>query len=208
MAIVVCTVLMCVPGPAHAATLAAFDGPGVSVNIESVYPAYVVRSGDTLTGIARKYDLPWQGVWCANYKVIGSDPDILRIGELLVMKSASCSAYQGYANASNTIAASEYNTTGTPQHIAWVLLASYGGNRPVQYACLNYIIMAESSWRVEAENASGAYGIPQALPGYKMGPGWEYSAYVQLHWMVKEYIPAVYGTPCHAWSFHLAHGYY
>ena len=34
-----------------------------------------------------------------------------------------------------------------------------------EYSCLNNIWTRESGWRWNAENASGAYGIPQALPG-------------------------------------------
>jgi len=59
----------------------------------------------------------------------------------------------------------------------------------------------ESSWNVHAENpSSGAYGIPQALPGDKMGPGWQNSAAVQIRWGLR-YIAERYSTPCGAWSF-------
>jgi hypothetical protein len=72
--------------------------------------------------------------------------------------------------------------------------------------------MTESSWDVDAYNPSGAYGIPQALPGDKMagwwGSDWESSPYVQLFWMIKEYIPGKYGTPCDAWAYHEIHGNY
>jgi hypothetical protein len=105
--------------------------------------------------------------------------------------------------------ASSEPLSNTPQQIAWNLLNPVG--RSAQFSCLNDIINAESSWRVTAENPSGAYGIPQALPGSKMsvaGPDWETSAYTQLFWMIRIYIPGSYGTPCSAWAFHLAHGWY
>lgn len=87
-----------------------------------------------------------------------------------------------------------------------MLAAAGWGN---QWTCLNSIISRESGWAVTAENPnSGAYGLPQALPGSKMGPGWQDSAYAQLHWMIDEYIPSAYGTPCGAWGFWEAHGWY
>ena len=43
----------------------------------------------------------------------------------------------------------------------------------------------ESGWSKTAANSSGAYGIPQALPGSKMssaGPNWRYNAHTQIRW--------------------------
>jgi hypothetical protein len=80
-----------------------------------------------------------------------------------------------------------------------------------QWTALNNIVMAESGWSTTAENpSSGAYGIPQALPGSKMassGPNWETSANTQIAWML-QYIQQRYGTPVAAWAFHLANGWY
>lgn len=57
----------------------------------------------------------------------------------------------------------------------------------------------ESGWRWWAGNPSGAYGIPQALPGSKMGPGWHDDAIVQINWGLG-YIADVYGNPSKAWA--------
>ena len=66
----------------------------------------------------------------------------------------------------------------------------------------------ESGWYVYADNPnSDAYGIPQALPGSKMGPGWQHSAFVQIRWGLG-YISGRYGSPCAARSYRLANGYY
>ena len=52
-----------------------------------------------------------------------------------------------------------------------------------------WIINHESSWRVDATNpSSGAYGLPQALPGSKMasaGADWQTNYQTQLKWFVK-----------------------
>jgi len=204
---------MFLPGPAHAQTLKAFNIGTPVVTVVKTEPVVIVKSGDTLSALAGQYNLSWQGIYCTNRKVIGPDPDVLRVGEQLVMKSSSCNAYSGYGNTAATITTAEYNTAGTPQQIAWHLLASYGGNRPAEYACLNHIIMHESSWNVHAYNPSGAYGIPQALPGSKMsvaGPDWQDSAYTQLKWMIDYYIPGIakYKTPCGTWAMWQIQGWY
>jgi len=80
-----------------------------------------------------------------------------------------------------------------------------------QFRYLNLLWSRESSWRVRAYNAySGAYGIPQAVPGSKMsaaGPDWETSARTQIRWGL-EYISERYGSPRRAWDHELATGWY
>jgi hypothetical protein len=69
----------------------------------------------------------------------------------------------------------------------------------------------ESGWNEHAANpGSGAYGIPQALPGSKMssaGPDWRNNAMTQITWGLG-YVASRYGNPCHAWSFWQAHHWY
>lgn len=100
--------------------------------------------------------------------------------------------------------------SGSPQAIAMAILKARGWGS--QYGCLAAIIGHESGWDITATNpGTGAYGLPQALPGSKMstaGAGWQTSATVQLTWMVNYYIAPVYKTPCDAWAFWQGHGYY
>jgi uncharacterized protein YabE (DUF348 family) len=96
---------------------------------------------------------------------------------------------------------------GTSKAIARQLLANRGWG-DAQYNCLVTLWDHESGWRVHAANPSGAYGIPQALPGYKMssaGPDWQNSATTQIKWGLG-YIASRYGTPCGAWSSWQANG--
>ncbi|RKS76846.1 hypothetical protein BZB76_2212 [Actinomadura pelletieri DSM 43383] len=69
----------------------------------------------------------------------------------------------------------------------------------------------ESGWNERAENpSSGAYGIPQALPGTKMasaGADWRTSSPTQIAWGLG-YIKARYKTPCGAWAFWQSHNWY
>ena len=75
-----------------------------------------------------------------------------------------------------------------------------------QFSCLVSLWNRESGWRVNAANGSGAYGIPQALPGSKMasaGADWETNPATQISWGLG-YIAARYSTPCGAWNHFLS----
>jgi hypothetical protein len=98
----------------------------------------------------------------------------------------------------------------TAQSIAYNLMASFGFSPTLYFGCLLDLWNRESGWVYDAENASGAYGIPQALPGSKMasaGPDWQTNPATQIEWGLG-YIKQLYGNPCGAWSFEEANGYY
>jgi hypothetical protein len=80
-----------------------------------------------------------------------------------------------------------------------------------QWGCLESLWMKESGWNERAMNtSSGAYGIPQSLPGTKMasaGGDWQTNAATQIEWGLG-YIKARYGTPCGAWGHSQAKGWY
>jgi hypothetical protein len=99
---------------------------------------------------------------------------------------------------------------GDPQQIAQGMLSSFGWSSS-QFSCLQPLWNTESGWSVSASNpSSGAYGIPQALPGSKMasaGPDWQTSAATQIRWGLG-YIKSTYGSPCSAWSHEQAYGWY
>ena len=72
------------------------------------------------------------------------------------------------------------------------------------------LIYHESGCRVDAANASGAYGIPQALPGSKMasaGGDWETNPVTQIKWMIG-YVNGRYGGWSEALNYWYAHGWY
>jgi hypothetical protein len=100
--------------------------------------------------------------------------------------------------------------SGSPQQIALGMLGSYGWSSD-QFSCLVSLWNQESGWNVEAANpTSGAYGIPQALPGSKMasaGPDWQTDATTQIRWGLG-YIKGTYGSPCGAWAHEQAVGWY
>jgi hypothetical protein len=98
-----------------------------------------------------------------------------------------------------------------PKEIARQILKNKFGYGSSQFSCFNNIIMRESMWRINATNpSSGAYGIPQALPGSKMaseGSDWRTNPATQIIWAIK-YMKDRYGSPCSAWSFKSANGWY
>ena len=99
---------------------------------------------------------------------------------------------------------------GTAQSIAYNMMPSFGFDPKSQFGCLDNMWTRESGWRYNAYNASGAYGIPQALPGSKMassGADWQTNPATQINWGLG-YIKSVYGTPCNAWAFWQSNGYY
>ncbi len=99
---------------------------------------------------------------------------------------------------------------GSAQAIAYDMVRARGWGDD-QFSCLVALWNKESGWRVNAYNrSSGAYGIPQALPGSKMGSAgadWETSASTQISWGLG-YIGGRYGTPCGAWGHSQSTGWY
>ena len=108
-----------------------------------------------------------------------------------------------------TVPAAPPPSPGSVKAIAEGLLPSYGFASS-QFSCLDDLWTQESGWNPLAENASGAYGIPQALPGSKMasaGPDWQTNPTTQIKWGLG-YIKSTYGTPCGAWDHEVADGWY
>ncbi|BCB79921.1 hypothetical protein GCM10022251_08870 [Phytohabitans flavus] len=100
----------------------------------------------------------------------------------------------------------------------------YSGNRKVgcavmlnsgfgldQFPCLDKLWTKESGWNHKARNpSSGAFGIPQSLPGSKMasaGSDWETNPATQIEWGLG-YIKGRYGDPCGAWGHSQDVGWY
>lgn len=100
------------------------------------------------------------------------------------------------------------NSAPTGDHKHWLKQA---GIPESWFNGLNSIIQQESGWRVNATNpSSGAYGIPQSLPGSKMasaGSDWRTNPITQLKW-IYSYIKGRYGSLQNALSFRAANGWY
>jgi hypothetical protein len=105
---------------------------------------------------------------------------------------ASCSAYSGN------------------QALACAILPQFGFGID-QMSCLVPLWNKESGWNPKSRNPStGATGIPQALPASKMaiyGQDYLTNPVPQIKWGIS-YTKSRYGSPCAAWSYWQAHGYY
>jgi len=105
----------------------------------------------------------------------------------------------------------DVDSDASPKSIARQLMKRDHGWSGSQFRCYDKIIRGESGWKVHAKNpSSGAYGIPQALPGKKMasaGSDWRNNPATQITWGLG-YVKSRYGTPCSAWSFKRSHGWY
>ncbi|WP_353829088.1 hypothetical protein [Agromyces sp. SYSU T0242] len=124
--------------------------------------------------------------------------------------AAEAAAAEPAAPATPSYPSGPANPSGA-QAIARDLMASMYGWGGDQFGCLVDLWNKESGWNVYAQNPySGAYGIPQALPGSKMGSAgadWATNAATQITWGLG-YIAGRYGTPCGAWSHSVSVGWY
>jgi Transglycosylase SLT domain len=103
------------------------------------------------------------------------------------------------------------NAIADPRSVAKLLMLDYGWGGSTQFSCLDSLWTKESGWNYQAYNpSSGAYGIPQALPGSKMATvasDWRTNPATQIKWGLN-YISQIYGTACSAWAHSQATGWY
>lgn len=96
------------------------------------------------------------------------------------------------------------------QQYAATVCRSYGWSE-TDIECLISLWNKESGWNPYAYNASsGAYGIPQALPGSKMaskGSDYQTNYQTQINWGLS-YISSRYGNPQNAWNHSQSKGWY
>lgn len=141
----------------------------------------------------------------AKTMTVASKPVAVNAAQMLDPSTSSAGSGGGTVSAPPAPA----NPTGAEQ-IGKAMLPSFGFNQTTQWDCLYNLWMHESGWNVYAENASGAYGIPQALPGSKMasaGSDWQTNPATQIKWGLG-YISQIYGTPCGAWSHEETYNFY
>ncbi|MBF9066893.1 aggregation-promoting factor C-terminal-like domain-containing protein [Streptacidiphilus fuscans] len=187
---------------------------------------YTVVAGDWLSRIAESHHVSggWQELYQLNKATLTQGPNLIFPGEHLQLtgtgssssastSSASTSASTGSDASAGSSAqsgssaqpASNASLTGDPQAIAAQIVPAD------QLASFDQIISHESGWNVTATNpSSGAYGLPQALPGDKMasaGADWQTDAATQLRWAL-QYMDSTYGSPNQAWAFWQANNWY
>lgn len=127
--------------------------------------------------------------------------------------STSSSSSSSTTGAGSSSTASSIGTTvpaGEMQQWAHDYLLA-NGYTEADFSATVYIINHESGWRVNATNpGSGAYGLPQALPGSKMasaGADWATNYQTQLKWFWN-YCNSSYGSVQGAYNFWVANHWY
>ena len=109
------------------------------------------------------------------------------------------------------VAASGSQSVASLQDYAHSLVINTYGWSEADFTALVSLWNKESGWSVTAGNSrSGAYGIPQSLPGSKMaseGADWATNGETQIRWGLK-YILNTYGSPSNAWGHFLSHNWY
>ncbi|WP_433240176.1 transglycosylase SLT domain-containing protein [Streptosporangium sp. CA-135522] len=129
-------------------------------------------------------------------------PTLRRTSVLLVTSALAVSTTATAAHASS---ARQGNKA-----IAAPMVSARGWTKS-QFGCLSLLWTRESNWNHRAHNRySGAYGIPQALPGGKMasaGRDWRTNPRTQIKWGLS-YIKTRYGSPCGAWAHFRSRGWY
>jgi hypothetical protein len=136
-------------------------------------------------------------------KAIWSTRTAGRPGARLIVRSAAQAVVQ--SRAGRVL----WQTSMSVKGYAITQLAVHGWSGD-QWSCLQSLWQRESGWNWSAANPSGAYGIPQALPGSKMasaGSDWRTNPATQIRWGLG-YIADRYGSPCGAWGHSESYGWY
>jgi len=142
---------------------------------------------------------------------VAAKPTMANPEQILEAQNSSTSSSSMTTGGTGVATTAPPSNPTTAQATAKAMLASFGFSATTQWPCLYDLWQQESSWNVYAENpASGAYGIPQSLPGDKMasaGADWQTNPATQIKWGLG-YIKTVYGTPCGAWQNEVNYHYY
>lgn len=148
--------------------------------------------------------------------VDGKEVSRKEIGRKVTTEPKNEVVIRGTGDASNiqvalqTAAASVGDKDGNMNYAKLYIQQEYGWGES-EFGCLAKLWSRESKWNHSARNrSSGAYGIPQSLPGTKMktfGDDWRTNPVTQIKWGAN-YIEKRYDTPCKAWKHSEDHNWY
>ncbi|MFJ2354296.1 lytic transglycosylase domain-containing protein [Frigoribacterium sp. NPDC087798] len=202
--------------------LVGFCASFAFVSASLVNPLAGAEAATTVPGAASVLTAPGQTLTVAGAAVTVADRDAYGVTEyvppppppVVVAETekpeAPSGATSGSAKKSSSAPVAGTPDPGSAKAVAAELVAARGWGSD-QYDCLVSLWQKESSWNVYASNrSSGAYGIPQALPGSKMGSvgaDWQTNPATQITWGLN-YIGGRYGNPCGAWAHSVANNWY
>lgn len=192
----------------------------LEVGVVNIYE--VIRNGGR--SITEQVEIPFDEVSVKDYALETGTSEVRQLGEVGLKKVYYEVQYVDNVEVSRQMVGEEIVREPTERIVAKGAKKSVA---PEQEICAGWVraagvseedliaaldlIYHESGCRVDAENAStGAYGIPQALPGGKMstyGDDWETNPVTQIRWM-SSYVTGRYGGWPQAVDFWYAHGWY
>ncbi|MEI2778709.1 MAG: hypothetical protein V9G19_22625 [Tetrasphaera sp.] len=193
---------------AFAATSAASVGlAGVGISSSSAADRHTLSAATTAAGLAagqqREASADVSALVAGRTEVLAArDAQRADIRHRVAAAKQAAAAKRAKQAAAAKRAKALADAQKNPKAVAKRLLDDYGFGAD-QWSCLSRLWVGESNWNYRAANSSsGAYGIPQALPGSKMGAvadDWKTNPTTQIRWGLK-YIKDVYGSPCGAWG--------
>ncbi len=148
--------------------------------------------------------------------VDGKEVSRREIGRNVTTEPKGAVVIRGTGDASNIqvalkTAAESVGTKDGNMNFAELFIQQEYGWGESEFTCLAKLWTRESKWNHSARNrSSGAYGIPQSLPGTKMatfGEDWRTNPVTQIKWGAN-YIEKRYDTPCKAWKHSEDHNWY
>jgi len=202
--------------------LVGFCASFAFVSASLVNPLAGAEAATIVPGAASVLTAPGQTLTVAGAAVTVADRDAYGVTEYVPpppppvvvaeteKPAAPSGATSGSAKKSSSAPVAGTPDPGSAKAVAAERVAARGWGSD-QYDCLVSLWQKESSWNVYASNrSSGAYGIPQALPGSKMGSvgaDWQTNPATQITWGLN-YIGGRYGNPCGAWAHSVANNWY
>jgi uncharacterized protein YabE (DUF348 family) len=178
----------------------------ITVDEEIAFPEEIIKDADKETSYKQVQTPGTKGKKTVTYEVVkhnGQEVSRTAQNEVIITEPIKQVTVVG---SKSPIPSAPSNVAGNVA-LGKELAAARGWGDGDQWNCLYNLWQRESGWRTEAHNPSGAHGIPQALPGSKMGAGWESDATVQINWGLG-YIAGRYGTPCNAYNIQISRGWY
>ena len=126
------------------------------VKLPATYQVYVVKSGNTLSGIAHKFNVNWKKLYCANRKVIGSEPSLIQPRMKLKIRETNRKCHVREMVTTPVTVTTTSTTEIPPAQTGPISTSGYGSFQQC-------VIMAESGGNPRAYNpssgASGLYGF-------------------------------------------------
>lgn len=157
---------------------------------------YLVNDPGSREKTAKKYSKPQIFNTSKNIWAVGPTEHIKRMQAGQLPPSGQDQNLDGVDSMTGADSGSREIPTGNARY-AFEKITRDKGLSAQEKNAWSWLITNESNWKVNATNpSSGAYGLPQSLPGSKMashGADWRTNPLTQLKWMY-DYVIGRYGT--------------